>query len=148
MMRSRDILTGFIVLVVLIGGALLIRNIRNRSQVVPTPTPSFEQKVKETFGGITIPTDGERAELKDLSGGGLFGIATEDMVLADLPDLDSGYFYQVWVEKEGTLYSLGKMRIAKGGFLFEGNVSGEKVIVSREKVFDNKIETRLLEGSF
>lgn len=148
-MRTRDILVGLIVLAVLVGGILWIRKVRlDRQSKMAVVTPTVEEQISETFNGLEIPADVEKAELKDTSGGDGIGIATRDMILADLPDPESGYFYQVWVERGGNLVSLGKMRVAKGGFLFEGKILDQKVVVSREKAFDNKVETKLLEGSF
>lgn len=149
-MARRDVIIGLIVLIILIVGVFWIKKIRdNRNlKLAPTPSPSVEQRISETFGnGIQIPDDVNKIELKDVSGSDAFGVATSDTVLADLPDPENGSFYQVWMEKDGKLTSLGKMRIAKGGWLYEGSVSG-KVIISLEKVYDNKMETRILEGSF
>lgn len=148
-MRSKDIAIGLAVLIVVVTAGLLIRKARiDKLQAIPSPTPSIQDKVSEKFGGLTIPDDADKIELKDVSGGDGYGIATGDTVLADLPDPQSGYFYQVWVEKSGKVSALGKMRVAKGGWVFEGKMDGEKVIVSLEKVFDNKIETKILEGNY
>lgn len=144
-MRTRDIVIGLVILAVVAGAIVWIR--RARTTPAPLPTPSIEEKIEKTFN-FEIPEDVDRAELKDVSGGGGAGIATRDTVLADLPDPEGGYFYQAWTEKDGKLISLGKMRLAKGGWIFEGSVAGQKVIVSKEKIFDSKIETKILEGSF
>lgn len=146
-MRTKDIVIGFIVLVLVIAGVLLVKRRGEKLQVLPTPTPTIEQKISDRFNGLEIP-DTDKIELNDVSGGNGFGIATADTVLADLPDPEGSFFYQVWVERNGALVSLGIMRVAKGGFIFEGKIEGKKVVVSREKVFDNKIETTILEGSF
>lgn len=146
-MKSRDIVTGFIILVLLVGGALLIRNLRNKNQAQePTPTPSIEEKVKETFNGLTIPSDIERTELKDVSGGGAFGVATRTEMLANLPQLPAGQYYQGKLENgSGQSVLLGTFRVAKGGYILEydsSKYSGyNKVIV----VLGDKT---LLEGSF
>lgn len=147
-MKTRDVVLGLIVLVILILGVFWIRKVRNDRalKLEVTPTPTTEERISDSFNGLTIPTDTKKAELNDVSGGDGFGVATEDMVLADLSDPEAGYFYQVWLEKDGKLTSLGKMRVAKGGWLLEGNISG-KVIVSLERVFDGNIETKILEGS-
>ncbi|MFI5241009.1 MAG: anti-sigma factor [Microgenomates group bacterium] len=148
-MKTRDIVLGLIVLVALIGIVLWVRKVRiDKALKLSVTTPTIEEKVNKTFN-FSIPDDVEKKELKDVSGGNGFGIATKDMVLADLPDLDSGQIYQVWVEKDGKVVSLGKMRVAKGGWIFEGSIPTgyQKVVVSQEKSFDGKIETRVLEGS-
>lgn len=146
-MKSRDILVGLLVLVVLITGVLWVRKARTDKALKLQTTPTTEEKISRSFNNLQIPEDVKKVELNDVSGGDGFGIATSDMVLADLPDPQQGYFYQVWLEKNGKLISLGKMRVAKGGWILEGNISG-RVIVSLEKVFDQKLETRVLEGSF
>ena len=147
-MKSRDIALGLIVVVFLIAGVLWIRKVRmdKALRLQATPTPTTEEKISKSFNNLQVPDNIRKVELTDVAGGDGFGIATSDMVLADLPDLQPGYFYQVWLEKDGRLLSLGKMRVAKGGWLLEGQISG-KVVVSQEKVFDNNLETRVLEGS-
>ena len=147
-MKSRDIALGLIVVVFLIAGVLWIRKVRmdKALRLQATPTPTTEEKISKSFNNLQVPDNIRKVELTDVAGGDGFGIATSDMVLADLPDLQPGYFYQVWLEKDGRLLSLGKMRVAKVGWLLEGQISG-KVVVSQEKVFDNNLETRVLEGS-
>lgn len=141
-MKLRDVVTGLVILVILVTSVLLIKKARvNKLQAIPSPTPSVEQRVSNKFGGLTIPDDIDKAELTDVSGGNAFGIATKGMVLADLPEPGDGNFYQVWEETGGRLTLLGKMRIAKGGYLFEGKITGSKVIVTLG-------EKRILEGSF
>ncbi len=150
-MKARDIALGLLILVLLIGSVLWIRKVRieRENNLKLEEVPTTEERISKTFNNFNIPNDVEKKELKDVSGGNNFGIATQDMVLVDLPEPEEGEFYQVWVERDGTLYSLGKMRMAKGGWIFEGRVpSGyQKVVVSKEKVFDSKLESRLLEGA-
>lgn len=147
-MNRRDVITGLVVLVVIILGIVLINRYRNRirnAMVVPTATPSIEQKIQETFNGMPLPTSGARIELKDTSGGDSFGITTETEVLADLPEPPEGEFYQGWIDNNGTYLSLGKLRTAKGGYILSGNLKDKKVVVSREKIFDNTLEVKILE---
>ena len=137
-MKGRDIAISLIVLVILVTGAIVYKKARtNRLQVVPVSTPSIEQKIEDKFGGLKIPDNAERTELKDISGGNGYGIATRSEVLADLPETGAGYFYQVWADGQ----SLGKMRIAKGGWLFEGKINGQKIEIRLG-------EKTILEGSF
>jgi hypothetical protein len=146
-MKTRDIITGLIVLVVLIVGVLLIRNARNRRLAsVPAPTPTIEQKVSKTFNGLVIPEDVDKTELKDVSGGSGFGVATRTEILVNLPELPKGQYYQGKLENsQGKLVLIGAFRVAKGGYLLEYNSSKypgyDKVLV----VLGNKT---LLEGSF
>lgn len=147
-MKTRDTVIGLIVLVILITGALWIRKARiEKAEKLQLTTPTTEEKIANSFNNLEIPEDVTKIELKDVSGGDGFGIATADTVLVDLPDPEAGTFYQVWVEEGGNLTPVGRMRVAKGGYLLEGNISG-KVVVSRESVNDNKVETKILEGSF
>jgi len=133
--KLRDIVIGLIILVLVVTLVVYRRN-KAAKLSLPLPTPTVEQRISDTFNGLTIPEDVEKIELNDVSGGDGFGIATRTEVLADLPDLDSGY-YQVYMDGK----FLGKMRVAKGGFLFEGRLDGNKVEVrSGEKT--------ILEGSF
>ncbi len=136
-MKARDIVIGFIVLVVLIVAVLWIRGARNKKVVSsPSASPSISDQINKTFN-FQVPAGVEKAELKDVSGGNGSGIATRDTVLADLPEIASGKYYQVFVD--GKL--LGTMRSAKGGFLFDGKISGQKVEIKLGS-------TTILEGSF
>ena len=136
-MRTRDIVTGLIVLALIVGGIFWVKKTKTQKEALTVTTPGVEEKILDTFNGLTIPRDTEKTELKDVSGGNGAGIATREMVLADLPDPTDSQYYQVWVD--GKL--LGTMRIAKGGFLFEGKVEGKTVQI--------KLGSRvILEGSF
>lgn len=135
-MRARDIVTGLIVLALLIGGIFWVKKARTQKEDLTVTTPTVEEKISDTFNGLEIPKDTEKAELKDVADGDGVGIATRTEVLADLPEPEAGN-YQVYMN--GKL--LGKMRVAKGGWLFEGNISGTKIEV---KLGDKT----LLEGSF
>jgi len=123
--RTRDAVIGLIVLVALISGALFIRNSRKDKLAVTTPT--IEQKVTEKFGGLTIPSDVDKADLTDVSGGTGLGIATrkfangrfELTVLADLPNPTTGSFYKASILKDNSSISIGSLRIAKGGYLVD-----------------------------
>lgn len=132
-MRARDIVIGLIILAIVAGAIVWFRRPKTPE---PTPTPSVEEKLEETFR-FQIPEDVERAELRDVSGGEGIGIATRDMVLADLPEPAATDAYQVWMDGK----FLGTMRVAKGGYLFEEKMTGKKIEV---KLGDKTI----LEGSF
>ena len=136
-MRTRDVITGLVVLGLLIGGIFWIRKVKMDRQSLTVTPPTVEEKIPDTFNGLIVPTDTEKTELKDVSGETGAGIATRDMVLADLPDPEVVEYYQVFVDDK----PMGVMGIVKGGFLFEGKIEGEKVSV---KLGDKTI----LEGSF
>jgi len=69
-------------------------------------------------------------------------------VLADLPDLQSGQFYQVWLQTEqGGSLPLGRLQSIKGGWSWQGQVAPgqyRQIMISRESVADNQIETIIL----
>lgn len=148
---KRDVLIGLIFIILIVVASLVYKKVK-------TPKPleddsvnniSFLEEIKNDFR-YDIPDDIKVAELKDVAGGDGRGIVTETEILADLIDPEVG-FYQVWVEKDGEYVSLGKMRVAKGGWMIEyEKINSQfpvKFIVSLEKTFDNKIETKILEGT-
>lgn len=137
-MKLRDIVIGAIVVILLIVLVFWFKKTRieNNKDLVVDP-PTVEEKISKTFNGFNIPEDVAKIELKDVTGGNSFGIATENMVLADLPEVQRGKYYQVWMDDR----LLGNMRVAKGGYLYEGNLKGQVVSVK----LDDKV---LLEGSF
>ena len=143
-MKSKDVVMGLAVIVVLVVSVLIIKNKKN-SINIPTPTPTIEQKIEERFGGLAVPVDVEKAELKDVSGGDGFGIATRTEVLADLPELTGAKVYQVWLEKDTKKILLGSMRIAKGGYLLEYSSSK---FPGYNKVLITLDGNSILEGSF
>lgn len=145
--KPREVITGFIVLVVLVFGLILIFKYRTKLQqtAAPIATPTITQRIQDKLKNFNIPVDREKKELSDVTGGNSMGVETSTEVIADLPDLPNGQFYQVWQDSNGTLVSLGKMKMAKGGYIYEGNLQNKKVVVSREKIFDNKLEVKILE---
>ena len=151
-------------IVVLIGIAAVVFFIQNRQpEVAPidaTPTPSLEERQQEMEDRfrVDIPDDVDKANLE---GNGGSGIATRDgqevgssvTVLADLPDPESGKFYQAWLRKDGELESLGVMSVVKGGYLLdsslrESGVSYNDVVITLETTLDDNPETIILQGSF
>lgn len=155
MMNSskKDIVTGLIIVLVILGGYLLYKKIKTPKSL-STPVPqqiNFKDELENSFK-FDIPDDVNTIELKDVSGGNARGIATTYEILVDIEDPASGYFYQGWLENNGKLISLGKLRVAKGGWLLEYDSAKypeyKKIIISLEKVFDSLIEKRILEGLF
>lgn len=151
---KKDIVIGFVIIAVIILGTLLFKKYTNSRKAVVTSTPvsiSFKDELEKNFR-YTIPENTNSIELKDVSGGDGRGIATDNEVLADIPDPKYGYFYQGWLEKGNELISLGKLQSDKGGWLLEYNKSklddADKITVSLEINFDTQMETKVLEGSF
>ena len=150
---KKDIAIGFIIIATIILLSYLYKNNKTPQEVsVSSPVPiSFKKELEESFK-FKIPENSSSIELKDISGGDSRGIATENEILVDAEDPAAGYFYEAWIEKDNKLISLGKLLPAKGGWLLDNKTiekdSNSKVIISLEKVFDNKIEKKILEGSF
>lgn len=166
-MKTRDIVIGAIVLVVLISGVLIIKRAKNRAALLPTPTPSIQERVQKTFNGLVIPTDRENTDLTAVGGAEGIGVASRKYsggtysitVMADLPEPKSGYFYQAWIVRGSTgdsdfsYISTGALRLAKGGYISDFTSSKDysgykKVVVTLEKISDNTPESHVLEGSF
>lgn len=145
-MRIRNILVAFIVVVAVVAGVLYIKNRAKIAQKVsPTATPSIQQQIENKFKDLVIPPDAEKIELKDVSGGVGMGIATRNEILADLPTLANGKFYQGWLEKDGKTVLLGTLNMAKGGWILNYNSS---VYPGYNKVIVTQGSTHILEGSF
>lgn len=164
-MNRRDIVIGILILAFLVGMIYWRQTSKKEETETRVPeTLSVEDVLEEKFK-IEIPEDVEKVELKDISGGDSSGIATRKFesgkfsltVLADLADPEGSSFYQGWLEKgEGenySLFSLGKMSLAKGGYIlnFESGTNYsdyQKVLVTLEKSLDKNPEKKILEGSF
>ena len=163
-MKRKDIVIGLIILAVLAG---IIYWFRKPSEELKVPeTPSVEEKMEEFFN-VEIPEDIEKAQLKDVVGGDALGVATRNyekntfvhVVLADLPHLEEGSFYEGWLVRgevgndDFDFISTGKMRLGKGGYLLEFD-SGtdysdyQSVVITVEETEDDIPETHILEGSF
>ncbi len=159
---KKDILIGFVIIAVIITSILLFKKYRPNQNNKPSPTtPSQTIEFKKEFENnfrYSIPENVNAIELQDVSGGDARGIATENEILVDAKDPEQNYFYEAWLEKDGNLVTLGKLNIAKGGWLLEYDKSKyddkilpdsyKKIIISLETKLDNKIEKRILEGSF
>jgi len=159
-MKKRDIVIGLLVLA-LLAGVIYWRQRINKPEEIKVPqTLSTEEKIEEQFR-VQIPEGVEKAELKDVSGGNASGMATRKFtdgefelgILADLPAPETEKFYQGWVNKNEEFLSLGKLRIAKGGYILDFKSSTDypdyrKVVVSLEKSLTEKPDKTILEGSF
>jgi hypothetical protein len=145
-MRLKNIVITFLILIIFVVGVLVIfKKSKNKGLVVPTATPSIQQKIESKFKGLTIPADAEKVELKDVSGGNGMGLAMRGEILADLPILTEGQFYQAWLEKDGKEVLIGKLEIAKGGWIL--NYDSSKY-PGYNKVIITLGTTHILEGSF
>ncbi|MFZ3301541.1 MAG: hypothetical protein WA152_02400 [Microgenomates group bacterium] len=152
--NRKDIITGLIVILLVIGGVYLFKYLKKDKAITPTPSPAsyeFKKDFEDTFK-LDIPDNVNSIELKDISGGDSRGIATNNEVLVDASDPEAGYYYEAWLENSDKFVSLGKLQVAKGGWMLEYNGSKypeyKKIVISLEKANDNKIEKKILEGSF
>ncbi len=126
--------------------ALLLKESKKTVISTPTPfTPSIEQKIKEKFGNLVIPSESKKMELKDVSGGENFGIVTETEILAYLPEPPKGEMYKAWLVKDGKRILLGILSEAKGGWILSFNFSKYS---SYEKLVITLGSRDVLEGSF
>ncbi len=147
-MKTRDIVIGLVVLVVLVTAVLVIKRSLNKKTVVNSPSQkvSIQQKIQNTFPSLNIPEDSIKSNLTDVSGGQSFGVATNTEILANLPDLSAGKVYKAWLENvAGKTLLLGNLRAAKGGYLIEYNSSNYP---SYNKVIITLGNKHILEGSF
>ncbi len=146
-MKTRDVVIGFVFLVILVAGVLWIFRTRgNKTSNLPLPTPNISERIKNAFPNLNIPEGVERANLTDIAGGNSIGVATRTEVVANLPELTSGKYYQVALEdSSGKSVKLGNMRIAKSGYILEYNSAN---FPGFNKVVIIQGSTRILEGSF
>jgi len=146
-MSTRKVLLIFLALVVIISGVLLIRKSKNNKVILnlPEATPSIERLIKEKFQGLTIPDDSEKIELENVSGGEGIGIATRSQVIADLPSLQKGEKYQVFLGNGSKTILLGNLRELKGGYILEYDSSK---YLGYNQIIIMRGSQHILEGSF
>ena len=143
-MKSRDVVIGFIFLVILIAGVLWIFRNKNAKNVnTPVETPNIVSRINDAFPNLNIPDGVERANLTDVRGENNVGVATRTEIIANLP---SGQTYQAWLENpSGDRINLGTMRVSKSGWIL--NYDSSKY-ASYNKVIITEGSTPVLEGSF
>lgn len=166
-MKTRDVAIGFIVLIALIAGVLVIKNSqKGKTATLPSPTPNFGV-VENKFPSLKVPANADRASLNDISGDGGMGEAFRTFqngqfsltVMANLPDPKSGTYYQAWMVRGNpgdvnfSYASLGRLGIAKGGYLVDFISSKDysdykAIVVSVQTTTSVTPQTHLLEGSF
>jgi hypothetical protein len=164
-MERRDIVIGLVILLVLAGIVYWVARPKQTPIEDIEPSPSIEEQLEEQFN-TEVPEDADKVELEDTSGGDSRGIAFRKIVggalvlsfLADLVVPEDEAFYQAWVVKEGEdgqeeMVSLGKLTPAKGGYVLEHSTQKDlegydTVIISKETVYDDQIEEKVLESSF
>lgn len=134
-MKMRDTIIGFVVLVILISTAILVQKSNVEKNLIENiKAPSVESKIKDTFTGLTIPSDTYKTDLTDVSGGDSFGIVTSTEILANLPELVPGESYRASLLKDEKLIQIGTLKNEKGGWILQYDFSkftGYKVVVSK-----------------
>jgi hypothetical protein len=154
-MKSRDVIIGFIFLVILIAGVLWVfRNRSNKTSATPAPSPSISQKVSNAFPSLNVPAGADRANLSDISGGQGVGVATRQKtngsfsvtVMANLPAPSANSFYQSYLTNGSTNITLGRMSLTKSGYLVDFTSGSD--LTTYNKVVVSQGSTHILEGSF
>jgi len=166
-MKTRDVVTGLIVLVLLVSGVLVYKNIqKNKNSKLPTPTPDFQQ-VESKFPSLKVPENADKASLNSVETATGMGEAFKTYengkfdltVIANLETPMGGYFYQAWLVKGNpgdtnfSYVSIGKLTFSKGGYIVNFTANKDysdykKVVVTTEKSIDKTPEQHVLEGSF
>lgn len=163
-MRNRIITITALVILLVIG--LFYRSSRSKKTSQPVEAlPSIqetENQIKEKTG-LQIPQveGADKAELKDVRNEGALGLATRKVesgklvvtILANLPDLETGKFYQGWLSNDNDLLSAGKLEEKKGGWFLQFSTTEDKkalgkVMVTLETKNDLQPEEKILEGQF
>lgn len=164
-MNRRNLIIGIIILAIVAAVIYFTRKSAPQTLIESPQPTSTSQNIEDKFK-VSIPSSAERITLSDDTGGNATGIAARDFsndtftltVLADLPDLDSGSFYQAWIVKGADLenspkLSLGRLSLKKGGYVIDFSVNKDYsdynlVVVSKETAADSTIEMPILQGSF
>lgn len=154
-MRVRDIVIGFLFLVILIAGVLWIFRTKNaKSTSVALPTPNIVQKINDTFPSLKVPAGAERANLSGVSGTSGIGVATREKsngnysvtIMANLPTPSANAYYQATLTNGTANISLGKMNFTKSGYMV--NFVSSSDLSSYKKVVVSLDSAPILEGSF
>jgi len=122
----------------------------------------ISEEVLERFRGMGAVSDtAERVELRPVEGESGFGVATREVtggrlyhsVMADLPELGNGEFYEGWLIDGERRVNVGKLVKEKGGWLLEflgdeGLVEYDLVVITLEVRDDKSPEKEVLKGTF
>lgn len=149
-MKTKDVVIGLIVVVLLVTAVLVYKNRKTPAPKVTSPTPNYQQ-VETKFPGLKIPTNADRANLSDISGGSGIGEAFRTYeggkfnltIMANLPD----GAYQAWlINAGGSKINLGNLTSEKGGYIV--NFSSGTDLTTYKHVLVTKNNLNILEGSF
>ncbi len=118
-----------------------------------------EKKIEEKTK-IVVPETGDKAILSDVSGGEGIGVARrikegnrfEIELVANLADLPDGSFYEGWLVRGEEKLLVGRLMLAKAGYLvtnnFDTDISGYSKVVVVQVLKTGVGEKKVLEGSF
>lgn len=148
---------------VMVGGWYWMTNrVEPESVIEVGDNLEISEEVLERFRGMGVVSDtAEKVELRSVEGGSGFGVATREVidgrlfysVMADLPELRNGEFYEGWLVDGERKVSVGKLVKEKGGWLLEfvgdeGLVKYDLVVITLEVRDDKTPEKEVLRGTF
>ncbi len=165
---NKERLIGLAVILVIVGGWLLLRGQKPEKlteKELNGEGVQIEERASEFAKrmGLTLPTDVQKADLKDVTGGTATGLATRKYVggvfthtvLAAITDPKVGEWYKAWLinPDSSDMVATGNLRMAKGGWVMDFTSSKDlsdykKVVVSVEQANTQKPTTIILEGNF
>lgn len=164
-MKSSSLALIVAILALLIGSALYFYDQKNRSAGTPAGEEIIPEPEGQATGGGKFVPQPSKIDLVPLSGIEANAVSNRVYtdkkfiltVNADLPTLDSGVFYQVWLAKgdgdESSIMSVGKLEDDGGSYYLEYKNEIDlspynKIFISKEKTFDVTPEEKIMEGTF
>jgi len=154
-MKTRDIIIGFVFLVILTVGILWIFRVKNNKTTnIPLPTPNIVQKVNNAFPNLNVPANADRANLSDVTGGSNIGVATRQTtngvytltIMINAPAPAKNTFYQATLSSGTNSVNLGRLNLSKSGYLL--NYQSNNNYSGYNKVAVSLGNSPILEGSF
>lgn len=146
-MNIKRVIIAFLILVLLVAGLLYFFKKNNKTSIsyIPEETSTVETQIKEKIKGVTIPDDENTIELVNVSGREGMGILTKTGVYADLPELEIGESYKVFVANGSSKIMIGYLTSAKGGYILEFDLSKYR---EYKQLIIMKGDETILTGSF
>ena len=152
-MKARDIVIGFVVLVLIVCAILVYKNSKKIPPVITSPNPNYQQ-VEQKFPSLKVPTNADRISLNSISGGTETGEAFRTFengtfsltIIADVPTPPTGESYKGYLENGNAQIFLGDLVNEKGGYLV--NFTSNQDLASYRQVVVTLGPVRILEGSF
>jgi len=149
-------------LIVVAGWYWMTNRVEPESVIEVGDNLEISEEVLERFKGVSELSEwSEKVELRPVTGETGLGLATREVVdgqllhsvMADLPELRGGEFYEGWLVNGERKVSVGKLVKEKGGWLLEsvgdkGLVEYDSVVITLEVRDDNIPEKEVLKGTF